>query len=114
MSDLNVQEAVRWLQYAKQDLESAEKMIGESGFVYRHACFWAQQAAEKALKAAFIYLQSDYPWRHDLDALRNMLPDDWLVKREHPDLARLTEWAVEARYPGDWAEATMQDALDAC
>jgi len=32
------------------------------------------------------------------------------VRREHPDLAELTEWAVEARYPGDWQEATVEDA----
>jgi hypothetical protein len=33
-----------------------------------------------------------------------------LAKRENPDLAELTEWAVEARYPGDWPEATIDDA----
>jgi HEPN domain-containing protein len=114
MSDLNTEEAIRWLRFAQQDLATADKMLKEGGFVYRHACFWAQQAAEKALKSIFVYLQIDYPWRHDLDALRNRLPDDWPVKKEHPDLARLTEWAVEARYPGDWAEATFQDAQTAC
>ncbi len=91
MSGLNTQEAIRWLQYARQDLETADKMVKEGEFAYRHACFWAQQAAEKALKAIFVYLQIDYPWRHDLDALRTLLPDDWPVKREHSDLARLTE-----------------------
>ncbi len=114
MSDLNTQEAIRWLQYARQDLETADKMVKEGGFVYRHVCFWSQQAAEKALKAIFVYLQIDYPWRHDLDALRNQLPNDWPVKGEYSDLARLTEWAVEARYPGDWEEATLQDAQTAC
>ena len=24
----------------------------------------------------------------------------------YPDLAELTEWAVETRYPGEWPEAT--------
>jgi len=32
------------------------------------------------------------------------------VKNEQLDLARLTEWSVEARYPGDWPDATGQDA----
>jgi HEPN domain-containing protein len=110
MSELNVQEAARWLQYARQDLATVNKMLQEGGFSYRHACFWSQQAAEKALKAIFIYLQIDYYWRHDLDALRSVLPDNWPVKRMQADLSRLTEWAVEARYPGDWAEATQEDA----
>ncbi|MDD5467135.1 MAG: HEPN domain-containing protein [Anaerolineales bacterium] len=43
----SVQEAIRWLQYARQDLATADKMVKEGGFVYRHACFWAQQAARK-------------------------------------------------------------------
>ncbi len=32
------------------------------------------------------------------------------MKKEFPDLAELTVWAVEARYPGDWPEATRDDA----
>jgi len=42
--------------------------------------------------------------------LRNLLPVGWRVKEEHPHLADLTVWAVEARYSGDWPEATREDA----
>jgi hypothetical protein len=42
--------------------------------------------------------------------LRNLIPGDWQVKASHPDLAALTEWAVGARYPGDWPEADLEDA----
>ncbi len=35
------------------------------------------------------------------------------MKGEHPDLVELTEWAVEARYPGEWSEATEADACAA-
>ena len=76
----------------------------------RHICWLAQQAAEKALKAVLIFLEVEFPWRHDLDALRNLIPTDWEVKEKHPDLAEITEWAVEARYPGDWPDATEADA----
>ena len=57
-----------------------------------------------------VFLQIDFPRRHDLDALRNLIPAHWQLKEEHPDLADLTEWAVEARYPGDWPDATQEDA----
>lgn len=60
-----------------------------------------------------VYLQIDFPRRHDLDALRNLIPDGWQLKSEHPDLADLTEWAIEARYPGDWPEAVEADAYSA-
>src|SRR5437867_8607415 len=82
----------------------------EEWFVPRHACFLAQQSAEKALKAALTFLEVDFQFRHDLDALRNLLPDDWEIRNRHPDLAELTEWAVEARYPGDWPDATVEEA----
>ena len=62
----------------------------------RHACWLAQQAAEKAIKAVLVFLQIDFPRRHDLDALRNLVPDGWQVRVEQLSLAGLTEWAVEA------------------
>lgn len=57
-----------------------------------------------------IFLQVEFPYRHDLDALRNLLPDGWLTKKNLLDLAGLSQWAVEASYPGDWQEATKEDA----
>ena len=103
-------EARRWLRYAREDIEAAETLLAEQTHAARHPCWMAQQAAEKALKAALVFTEIEFPRRHDLDALRNLLPSDWAVIREHPDLAELTEWAVEARYPGDWPEATDTDA----
>jgi HEPN domain-containing protein len=105
-----IAEARRWLRFAREDLAGAEGSLAHTTFVPRHVCWLAQQAAEKALKAALVFEAVDFPYRHDLDALRNLLPAGWAVKHEHPDLAELTEWAVEARYPGDWPEATVADA----
>jgi HEPN domain-containing protein len=76
----------------------------------RHACWHAQQAAEKAIKAALIFAVNDYPRIHDLDTLRNLLPADWQLKQTHPKLRSLTEWAVEARYPGPWPAASKDEA----
>ena len=73
----------------------------------------AQQAAEKAIKSALVFLAIDFPKTHDLDAPRNLLPGGWHLRRTSEDLAELTEWSVEARYPGDWPEATGADALRA-
>jgi HEPN domain-containing protein len=106
-------ETGRWLRFAREDLEAAEALLGQANFIPRHACWLAEQAAEKALKAALVSQQVNFPFRHDLDALRNLLPDGWHVKTQHRDLAELTEWAVEARYPGDWPDATVEDARHA-
>ena len=108
-----VDEARRWLRFAKEDLDVAQRLLITDGTPSRHVCFLSQQAAEKALKTALVLEGIDFPYRHDLDALRNLLPDSWPVRRTHTDLAQLTEWAVEARYPGDWQEATAADGEQA-
>jgi HEPN domain-containing protein len=95
-------EALRWLRFAAEDLHEAEQWVGRSESVPRHICWFAQQAVEKALKAALILEDMEVPFWHNRDALRNLLPSGWSVKQEYPDLAELTVWAVEARYPGDW------------
>ncbi len=105
-----VDEARRWLRFATEDLEVAQNLLKADEAPSRHACSLAQQAAEKALKAALVLEGIDFPFRHDLDALRHLLPETWSVRRTHPDLAQLTQWSVEARYPGDWQEATATDA----
>ena len=82
-------------------------------FAGRHVCWLSQQAVEKALKAALVLDRISFPFTHDLDALRNLLPDEWAVRHTHADLAELTEWAIETRYPGDWMEPTNADAARA-
>ena len=60
-----------------------------------------------------IFLQIEYPLSHDLDQIRLLIPEGWRVRYDPPDLSFLTEWAVEARYPGDWPDATEVDAQEA-
>jgi HEPN domain len=45
--------------------------------------------------------------------LRNPLPTDSPLRRGLPDLAELTDWAIEARYPGDWPDSSERDARTA-
>lgn len=99
----------RWLRYAEEDLRAAEILL-EQGSILRTSCFHAQQAAEKAIKAIFVFLQVDFPFTHNLNRLRDQLPEGWPIKEDFPDLATLSDWAVEPRYPGDLKEATRQDA----
>ena len=106
------EEARRWLRYAREDLMAAEALRQQPNAAPRHVCWLSQQAVEKALKAVLVFLEIDFPRSHDLDVLRNLIPEGWRVHVEHPDLADLTEWAVEARYPGDWPEATQVDAAN--
>ncbi|MGH9372958.1 MAG: HEPN domain-containing protein [Vicinamibacterales bacterium] len=103
-------EAKRWIRFAGEDLRTAEALLQHDELIPRHACWLAGQAAEKAIKAGLVAAQIPFPFSHDLDTLRNLLPDGWATRRQHPDLAELTGWAVEARYPGDWPDATADEA----
>jgi HEPN domain-containing protein len=98
-------EALRWLGFALGDLEAARSQPGRH-VRPRIVAFQAQQAAEKALKAVLI-LEGIEPRRtHDLDDLRDRLPDDWRVKRRMPELGRLSDYAAESRCPDDLTPAT--------
>ena len=111
--DPAVADALRWLRYSAEDLDVARVLLASSPLVPRHVCWLAQQSAEKALKAALVLEDIAFPFTHDLDALRNRLPESWQVQTTHSDLAELTQWALETRYPGDWPEATSEDATRA-
>ena len=108
-ADEHIIEARRWLQYAREDLETAETLLTHT-LVFRQICWLTQQAVEKMFKAALFALQVNFPRAHDLDLLRNLLPASWQVKEQFSDLAEMTEWAVESRYPGNWPEAIESDA----
>ena len=103
----------RWLRYADEDLVTAETLLKQPHVPPRQACWHAQQAAEKTLKVVLIFLEIYFSRTHDLDALRNLVPDSWHLKTVHPDLSNLTRWALEACYPEDMSETTNADASKA-
>ena len=105
----NIDNARSWLRYAEEDLESASKLNSGTS-TPRNVCRLSQHASEKALKAAFVLEGIDFPYIHDLDQLRNSLPEGWPVKKTHPDLAWLTEYIIESEHPENWPELTGADA----
>lgn len=105
--ELVVQETARWLRYAREDLDAA---IALHFGTPRHSCLLAQQSAEKAIKSIYVLLDLRVPRSHDLDMLRNLLPDGWDIKTRFDSLSELSLWAVESRYPGDAPEAATEDA----
>lgn len=109
----HIEDVRRWLRYAQEDLTGAESSLARADMAPRHVCWLAQQAAEKSVKSILVYLQVDFPKSHDLEALCRLVPEGWGIETQDLDLASLSEWAVEARYPGEWPEATSADARQA-
>lgn len=86
-----------WLKQALQDLEQAEESRGSG----RHewACFAAQQAAEKAVKALHLYLGQE-AWGHVVAKLLEELPKEAAVTGELIDKGRvLDNFYIPTRYP---------------
>jgi len=81
---MNVPEAQRWLAYARSDCDAAHALLRDPDHYPRQVCFLAQQAAEKALKAVLVLLEIEFPFTHDLDRLREMVPTGWQVKTAFP------------------------------
>lgn len=103
-------EARRWIRFAEEDLHQAEHILEQEDFVPRHPCWLAQQAAEKAMKAVLIAASIRFPRTHDLDHLHTLVPSGRAVGGTAADLSALSEYAVDARYPGDWPDVTAEDA----
>ena len=85
-----------WLAWALGDLEAARRRPGWPQRP-RIVAFHAQQAAEKALKGALVLAGIAVPRTHDLDDLRNRLPNGWRAKSSHRDLASLSVHGVEKK-----------------
>ena len=92
--------AADWLSREKGDLAIARAPLPDGAF-YEDFCFHIQQAAEKALKAAFQHNGWEFRYTHDLSELISGLKTHGV--RVHPEVEEadvLTGFAWESRYPG--------------
>lgn len=91
------QRAMDWLRQAERDLEQAE----DSRRAGRHewACFAAQQAAEKAVKALHLH-HGQEAWGHVIARLLRDLPPTVPVPEDLVEKARvLDNFYIPPRYP---------------
>jgi len=94
-------DAAEWLLHAESDLTYAKLGQAEPAILRNQVTFHAQQAAEKAFKAALVHAAVEFPKTHDLQTLLLLLRNSGIsVGQEIEQAATLTRFAVEARYPG--------------
>lgn len=97
-------EAARWLAKATDDLAVADLLLANPVGVNWAACFHAEQAAEKALKALLVWLGIDFPRTHVLERIADLLPPEIATTLDRDALISLSPWAVAGRYPEDIAD----------
>jgi HEPN domain-containing protein len=101
------------LALAREDLASAEALDRAERVSDAPVGFHAQQAVEKALKAAIASRDQDFPFTHDLGLLMQLCQDAGLeLPADLTDADRLTPYAAAVRYGlGDPGAVAAADAL---
>jgi HEPN domain-containing protein len=102
-----------WIQKAEGDFASAQRELrARRAPNYDAACSHSQQCAEKYLKAFLIARKISPPRIHNLtELLKLCLKRDGAFELIRPALEALNTYAVDIRYPGEFA--TKDEARDA-
>lgn len=101
-----------WLRRADSNLVQASRH--EPAVCLEDLCFQAQQAAEKALKALVLARGRRLPYTHDLATLLRLIEQaSETVPQNINRVVRLTDYAVETRYPGLFEPVTEEEYREA-
>lgn len=104
----------KWLRFAKDDLLWTDANIREK--IWYGACFTAQQAAEKVLKAYLIKQGKIIRKIHDLGALLEIcIQEDKTFEVLREACATLTDYYAPTRYPdvAEFVDFTEEKAKEA-
>ncbi len=96
-----------WIDQAEWDLKHAENDV--NGGYYEWACFSAQQAAEKALKALY-QAHQQVAWGHSVRELLEGLRELTEMSDDLMDAGKLLDkYYIIARYPNGFASGAPKD-----
>ena len=102
-----------WLKYVEEDLNEAKDAHERKK--YRYACFFAQQSAEKFLKAFLVKNKKPFRKTHNVLFLLELCKeiDESFKELEQYDLEMLTAFASITRYPEFRIDIDENDAKEA-
>lgn len=105
MAHEHQQDIQAWMDYAATDLGVAQTLFDvHRPQPYEIICYHCQQAAEKAIKALFIFfdLPGGIPRKHDLSFLLNQMQHRTDISKELRQRAdALSVYGVISRYPNE-------------
>jgi HEPN domain-containing protein len=108
---------LEWIEKAKGDWHDAlSRYRARKHPNYDSVCFHTQQCVEKYLKARLEEAGIEFAKTHDLPLLPTLalqIEPSWTVLQ--PEVAVLSPYAVDFRYPGKWAtKADANQAVKYC
>ncbi len=86
-----------WIFLAESDLKAARVVLREE--IYHTACFHAQQAIEKSLKAILRHRQKNVPKTHSLAKLAHDVEKSGNIGLNEDDLMFVDQFYIPTRYP---------------
>jgi len=99
-----------WLRRARSNLARARAGRVSADALYEDACFDAQQAAEKAVKAVLVQKQIPFPKTHAIERLLGLAAVNGIdVTDAVKEASLLTAYATFSRYPGPANDVTKQE-----
>lgn len=105
---------LEWIGKASEDLLSLESLIKHKDGSPSTGCFLAQQAIEKLFKALIIKYGGELEKIHDLiTLLQRVIKFEPETERFSKEIAVITHYYIETRYPGDYPEFTWQECQKA-
>ena len=97
---------LEWIEKAEEDYDMAQLARQASRPFHNSICFHAQQCIEKYLKAWLQETDIPMPRTHDLgELLALIVPTRPAWSQWQPDFKRITEYAVDSRYPGEVSDS---------
>ena|SRR5690554_639990 len=101
----------QWLLKANEDLLVVEKLTENEVVAASSACFHCQQAVEKFLKAFLIANGVDVKRTHNIEFLLSECSD---IDEDFAEIdpKELSDFGVDARYPGDMYVPDTKETLE--
>lgn len=103
-----------WIKKAEKDLLTAEHELSFPDAVTESICFHCQQAVEKYLKAYLIFLGIPFTKTHEIGELISKCENkDKEISAFKEEADKLTDYAIDVRYPEELFEPTLEEAKEA-
>ncbi|MBI5213096.1 MAG: HEPN domain-containing protein [Nitrospirae bacterium] len=104
----------KWFSKADNDLKNIENNLTSKDIPADTLCFHSQQAIEKLIKGSLVYFEQDISKTHDLvKLLTEITPFIPELSPLEEDMERISEFAVETRYPDAFYEPSLEEAKEA-
>lgn len=103
-----------WIEKAEKDLLTAKHEVSFPDAVTESVCFHCQQAVEKLLKAYLVFLGLSFVKTHEIgELITKCEAEDKEISVFKEEADKLTDYAIDIRYPEEPIVPTLEDAQEA-